>query len=93
MNEIFNPITLSLVVGAMVFAIAYANANRFLEWLRWQSIGTRDYIVERLGLMFIEVTPNKVLLTMVVVSRAASGVARYGERHGTSRRCLLRTGG
>lgn len=65
MNEIFNPITLSLVVGAMVFAIAYANANRFLEWLRWQSIGTRDYIVERLGLMFIEVTPNKVLLTMV----------------------------
>lgn len=68
MREIFNSLTISIVVGVLVFATAYANANRFLEWLRWQSIGTRDYIVERLGLMFIEVTPNKVLLTMVGAS-------------------------
>jgi tight adherence protein B len=65
MNEIFNALTLSISVGILVFILAYTNANRFLEWLRWQSIGTRDYIVERMGLMFIEVTPNRVLLTMV----------------------------
>jgi tight adherence protein B len=65
MNEIFNSLTISLTVGVMVFVIAYTNANRFLEWLRWQSIGTRDYIVEKLGLMFIEVTPGRVLLVMV----------------------------
>jgi tight adherence protein B len=68
MNEIFNALTISLTVGFMVFVVAYSNANRFLEWLRWQSIGTRDYIVEKLGLMFIEVTPNRVLLTMVTCS-------------------------
>ena len=68
MNDVFNPLTLSLFVGFLVFVVAYSNANRFLEWLRWKSIGTRDYIVEKLGLMFIEVTPNKVLLVMVSCS-------------------------
>jgi tight adherence protein B len=68
MNEIFNSLTISLTVGVMVFVVAYANANRFLEWMRWQSIGTRDYIVERMGLMFIQVTPQRVLLTMVTGS-------------------------
>lgn len=68
MNEIFNALTISLTVGAIVFFLAYSNMARFLEWLRWQSIGTRDYIVERLGLMFIEVTPNQVLGAMIATS-------------------------
>jgi tight adherence protein B len=68
MNEIFNAFTISLTVGAIVFFLAYMNAPRFLEWLRWQSIGTRDYIVDRLALMFIEVTPNQVLGGMIATS-------------------------
>lgn len=68
MNEIFNPISISIFVGAIVFFLAYSNAARFLEWLRWQSIGTRDYIVEKLGLMFIEATPNQVLGGMIACS-------------------------
>ncbi|HEY8278179.1 MAG TPA: type II secretion system F family protein [Bdellovibrionota bacterium] len=68
MNEIFNKYSISVVFGIMVFTVAYMNANRFLEWLRWQSIGTRDYIVEKWGLMFVEVTPNRVLLIMIATS-------------------------
>jgi tight adherence protein B len=68
MNEIFNALTISLTVGAIVFFLAYMNMARFLEWLRWQSIGNRDYIVERLGLMFIEVTPNQVLGGMIATA-------------------------
>lgn len=68
LNEIFNALTISLTVGAIVFFLAYMNAARFLEWLRWQSIGTRDYIVERLGLMFIEATPNQVLGGMIATA-------------------------
>jgi tight adherence protein B len=68
LNQIFNALSISLVVGAVVFFVAYMNSPKFLEWLRWQSIGTRDYIVERLGTMFIEVTPNQVLGAMVATS-------------------------
>lgn len=48
--------------------IAYRYSERFLEWLRFQSIGTRDYIVDRLALMFIEVQPNTVLITVFGIS-------------------------
>lgn len=68
MNEIFNALTISLTVGAIVFFLAYMNMARFLEWLRWQSIGTRDYIVDKLALMFIEVTPNQVLGGMIATA-------------------------
>lgn len=68
MKEIFNSVTISLFVGAMVFFVAYSNAHRFLEWMRWQSIGTRDYIVEKLEMMFYEVTPNQVLGGMIATS-------------------------
>lgn len=68
MNEIFNAWSLSLTIGAVVFFVAYMNAAKFLDWLRWQSIGTRDYIVDRLEMMFIEVTPNQVLGGMVATA-------------------------
>jgi tight adherence protein B len=48
--------------------VAYRYSERFLDWLRFQSVGTRDYIVERLALMFIEVSPNTVLLWLFLGS-------------------------
>jgi len=57
---------------AMLFVsiayIAYRYSERFLDWLRFQSIGTRDYIVERLALMFVEVSPNSVLFGQFIGS-------------------------
>ena len=64
----FTPLTLSLLVGFMIFIVTYMQAGRFLDWLRWQSIGTRDYIVEKMGLMFIEVSPNQALGAMMAIS-------------------------
>lgn len=63
-----NPLMLSLLFGLMIFIITYMQAGRFLDWLRWQSVGTRDYIVEKLGLMFIEASPNQVLGGMLAIS-------------------------
>src|SRR6185295_13120397 len=42
--------------------------KRFLEWLRFQSLGTRDYIVERLSQMFIDLPPQRILLAMFILS-------------------------
>jgi tight adherence protein B len=62
------------IIGALILFffsvayIAYRYSERFLEWLRFQSIGTRDYIVERLALMFIEVSPGTVLLGLFLFS-------------------------
>lgn len=59
---------LSLLFGIAIFIIAYHYMQRFLDWMRFQSLGTRDYIVERCSMMFIDVTPNKVLGWLVGAS-------------------------
>lgn len=61
-------IQIFFALGLLFFSvayIAYRYSEKFLDWLRFQSIGTRDYIVERLALMFVEVSPNSVLFTQI----------------------------
>lgn len=57
-----------LLLGAGVFGFSYHYNKRFLDWIRFQSLGTRDYIVERLSMMFYEVSPEKVLLGQIFLS-------------------------
>lgn len=57
-----------ILLGVAVFAFSYSYSRQFLDWLRFQSLGTRDYIVDRLAVMFIEMDPNRVLLGLFVVS-------------------------
>jgi tight adherence protein B len=57
-----------LSFGVLLFTVFYNYAVRFLDWLRFQSIGTRDYIVERLGMMFIEIPPHQVLIGLFILS-------------------------
>jgi tight adherence protein B len=54
--------------GVAVFIFSYSYNRRFLDWLRFQSLGTRDYIVEKLNKMFIEVPPHKILIGLFCVS-------------------------
>jgi tight adherence protein B len=54
--------------GAAVFGISYHYNKKFLDWLRFQSLGTRDFIVERLNLMFIDIAPHKILLGLFALS-------------------------
>ena len=52
----------------LVFTVSYNYSVRFLDWLRFQSVGTRDYIVERLGMMFIDLPPHRVLIGLFALS-------------------------
>lgn len=68
MTDRFELILALLAFFVSVAFIAYRYSERFLEWLRFQSIGTRDYIVDRLNLMFIDMTPGRVLLGQFLLS-------------------------
>jgi tight adherence protein B len=57
-----------LILGIGVFGISYHYSKRFLDWLRFQSLGTRDYIVEKLQLMFIDIPAHKILIGLFSVS-------------------------
>ncbi len=60
---------IGVAIGTLaVFIGVYSYNRKLTDWLRSQSIGTRDYIVDRLAQMFIEVDPNRVLLVLFVMS-------------------------
>ncbi len=54
--------------GISSFLFAYYYSGRFFDWLRFQSLGTRDYIVEKLALMFIEISAERILLGLMLIS-------------------------
>ena len=57
-----------LLFGLSVFAASYIYSTRFLDWLKFQSLGTRDYIIERLGMMFIDIPPHHILIGLFSLS-------------------------
>ncbi|MBC7691391.1 MAG: type II secretion system F family protein [Methylotenera sp.] len=54
--------------GISVVLFSYHYNQRFLDWLRFQSLGTRDYIAEKLAMMFIEIPPQRILLAQFLLS-------------------------
>src|SRR6185503_20217626 len=60
-----------LAFGMAVFGLSYQYNKKLLDWLRFQSLGTRDYIVERLNMMFIDIPPHRILLGLFGISFGA----------------------
>ncbi len=54
--------------GVSIFFLTYIYSKKFFDWILFQSLGTRDYIVETLNMMFIEIPANKILLWLSVYS-------------------------
>ncbi len=59
---------LAVVVFISALLVAFQFSGRILDWVRFQSIGTRDYIAEKLQLMMIDIAPEKILLYQVLLS-------------------------
>ena len=57
-----------IIVFITALLIAYQAAPRIIDWIRFQSIGTRDYIQKRLTEMNIDIPPEKILLYQVAGS-------------------------
>lgn len=66
------------LIGVVVFVaallVAYQFAERILDWIRFQSVGTRDYVAEKLKLMMIQVAPEKILAAQVGLSLGIGGL-------------------
>jgi tight adherence protein B len=57
-----------LVIGIGVFLYTYSNSVRFFSWIDEQTYGTRDYILKKFEIMFIEVDPNKITWVLLFMS-------------------------
>lgn len=57
-----------IVIGFGVFFYAYVNSLKLFSWIDDQTYGTRDYILKKFEIMFIEVDPQKITWVLLIMS-------------------------
>ena len=57
-----------IVIGLSVFIYTYVNSVKMFAWIDNQTFGTRDYILKKFEIMFIEVEPNKITWALLFMS-------------------------
>ena len=57
-----------IIIAIGVFAYAYVNSVKLFAWIDDQTFGTRDYILKKFEIMFIEVDPNKITWALIIMS-------------------------
>lgn len=57
-----------IIIGFAVFMYTYVNSVKLFTWIDDQTYGTRDYILKKFEIMFIEVEPNKITWALLLMS-------------------------
>ncbi|TDJ05736.1 MAG: hypothetical protein E2O68_06035 [Deltaproteobacteria bacterium] len=56
---------IALVIGLMVFVPVFRNAQKLFIWVEDQTIGVRNFILESLEKLFIEISPEKITYGLI----------------------------
>ncbi|HXH73384.1 MAG TPA: type II secretion system F family protein [Bacteriovoracaceae bacterium] len=64
-------------LGTLFFFVFYKNSIKIFSWIDDQCFGTRDYILKKFEIMFIEVDPNKITWILLGMS-FGSGILVFG---------------
>lgn len=64
-----------IVIGIAVFTYTYVNSVKLFSWIDDQTYGTRDYILKKFEIMFIEVEPHKITIALLLMSFGSAVLA------------------
>jgi tight adherence protein B len=59
---------LLILLGFAFFFYTYINSVKLFAWIDDQTYGTRDYILKKFEIMFIEVEPSKITIALLLMS-------------------------
>jgi tight adherence protein B len=57
-----------IVIGLGFFIFCYVNSIKIFAWVDEQTSGTREYLLKKFEIMFIEVDPQKVTWALMLIS-------------------------
>ena len=49
------------IIGIITFVTSYKNSISLFDWIEFQTLGNRDYLMKRFDLMFVQVDPQKLM--------------------------------
>lgn len=56
------------IIGIMIFLATFKYAQNIFQWIEDQTFGTREYILQKCELLFIEVEPQKITYLLLFIS-------------------------
>lgn len=56
------------VVGIMVFTFSYRYGQKLFAWIEHNTEGTREYLLAKLNILFIEIAPEKITRILLIIS-------------------------
>lgn len=65
-----------VIIGLLIFFLSYKNSIKVFQFIDQQTHGTRDYILRKFEIMFIEVEPEKVTYGLLFMS-FGSGIITF----------------
>lgn len=68
MSLLGNDFVFIVLMGACIFAASYFFSDQILNFLYEKSLGSRQYVLDKLELMFVETDSKKITITMLCVS-------------------------
>jgi tight adherence protein B len=68
MSFLGNDFIFIVLMGLCIFVASFFFSERILNYLYEKSLGSRQYVLDKLELMFVETNPKKVTLTMLCLS-------------------------
>jgi len=74
MSLMANEILFIPLFGVVVFVACYYGSDPVLNWLHKRSLGSRDYVLQKLDLMFVEVDSRRITLAMLLLSFGTASV-------------------
>lgn len=66
---------LLIALGIAVFVYTYVNSVKLFSWIDDQTYGTRDYLLKKFEIMFIEVEPHKITIALLLMSFGSAVIA------------------
>jgi tight adherence protein B len=57
-----------IIIGLLIFFVSYKNSLKIFSWIDQQTHGTRDYLLKKFEIMFIEVDPDKLTYALLFLS-------------------------
>jgi tight adherence protein B len=63
-----------IVIGVMTFVYCYRNSIKIFNWIDEQTYGTRDHILKKFEIMFIEIDPQKITWGLLFLSFGLGGL-------------------
>ena len=65
---------LLVIVGIIFFVYSYRNSVKLFAWIENQTYGTRDFILQKCELLFIEIKPDHVTYLLLFFAFGISAI-------------------